>query len=319
MKDEIRLGAFLLVGVLLLFVMVACSGEGSSETAPSATVAQQAWPVGPVTTCQGLPQFVGEVDETTQLAIDTTQSSVIGLALRDMRTGEVLQHNSWSAAGAVGAFVRDRAGNIYLAPTPFVQQAEPVETDQDRVLFVVSETGVMSTFVALPRPESDTANPFGASGLAFDCNTNLLYAASLAGSSREAELGAIYVIDLDLDDIIGRMDGVDALGLVVFNGRSGKRLYYGSARTPDVFSVALDEAGVPVGEPRFEFSLAQLSEGSVEHAMRLQIAPNNEMTVKAYLFNFAPVISSDLARTVYTLSYDLSADRWQLVSIDEEQ
>ena len=273
-------------------------------------------PIGPTTLCQQLPKFTGSVGLGEQVFIDTTQQEFTGVALQDAATGQKYQDPSWDDAGTVGPHVIDSAGNIYVVPVPQVSLFANPPEEQNKIYRIDTNTGIMSEYINLPwaQPPSG-ANPFGAVGLAFDCNTSSLYAATLAGSTPSQELGRFYRIDVNSGEIVAQLDNVDALGLGVFNGANGKRLYYGSARVPEVYSIPLDANGDFSGEPRFEFSLAALEGGSYDNAHRIKFTRDNQMEVKGIGFGYRLMASSDPLRNVYTFNYNRENDSWDLIEV----
>jgi hypothetical protein len=271
--------------------------------------------------CQQLPKFTSGIGLSQPVFIDTSQQVVTGVALREATDeGRLYQHPSWDDAGNVGPYVVDKDGNIYVAPVPMVSLFNNPPEEQNKIYRIDSRTGVMQDFINLPwvQPPSG-ANPFGVVGLAYDCDTHSLYAASVAGSGPKQELGNIYRIDLTTGRVADQQEAVDALGLGVFTGRQGKRLYFGAARTPDVYSIALDESGDFVGQARFEFSLAALEGGNQDNAHRLRFNRNNTLEIKGIEFGFKLMAVSDPQRNIYQLRYNPDSDTWQVESVVSEQ
>jgi hypothetical protein len=303
-------------GVIVLLILAggliwAASGFGQT---PLADLSAD-YPIGPTTTCQALPKFVEAEGLSKQVMIDTTQQRFIGVVLQDVN-GQSYQHPSWDDAGNIGPSVLDRAGHIYVAPVAQVSLYLNPPDEQNKVYQINTDTGVMSDYINLPWPQPFSGqNPFGVVGLAYDCDTNSLYVASVAGSTREAELGRIYQIDLNSAKIVNQLDHVDALGVGVFNGSQGKRLYYGSARNPDVYSIALASNGEFVGSPRLEFSLAALEGGSYDNAHRIRFTRDNEMEIKGIEFDFRLKATSNPLRNIYLFNYNQTQDSWDLQSI----
>ncbi|MBX3061113.1 MAG: hypothetical protein KF770_32035, partial [Anaerolineae bacterium] len=159
---------------------------------------------------------------------------------------------------------------------------------------------------------------YGVVGLAYDCDTGSLYAASIAGSTPQDEVGVIYQINPDNGEILSRLENVDALGVGIFRAAQGRRLYYGAGRTPEVYSVALDGDGRFTGEPRLEFSLAAQPGGSTNIAQRIQFMPDSSMIVKAIEFNYSLQATSRLQKDVYTFQYQPGDDTWALLRITTE-
>jgi hypothetical protein len=171
----------------------------------------------------------------------------------------------------------------------------------------------MAALLDLPavRPPSQT-NPYGLMGLAYDCQTRSLYLSSVAGSSRDMEAGRLFRVDLrgPAPQVAAQLDGVDAIGLGVFAGAQGKRLYFGSARTSEVRSVALDEAGDFTGAPRVELTLAEHDPRGDDKARRLTFDAAGTLRVDAMKFNFNLVATSEHRQNAYRYLYDRAKDAW---------
>ena len=106
------------------------------------------------------------------------------------------------------------------------------------------------------------------------------------------------------------MDNVDAMGLGVFNGAQGKRLYYGLTRKPEVWSVALDDKGDFVGEPRFEFSFADLPTEGRQTVRRIRFGTGTDATLYLMAFNYTLQVAGERQETVLQFSYDPFTDVW---------
>ena len=273
-------------------------------------------PVGPTTLCQQLPTFAGRVGLGDRVFIDTTQQTFTGVALQDAATGQIYQDPTWDDAGTVGPHVVDSDGNIYVVPVPQVSLFDNLPEEQNKIYRIDTNTGIMSEYLDLPwaQPPS-VANPFGAVGLAFDCDTNSIYVSTLAGSTPKEDLGRIYRVDVTSGEIVDQLDNIDVLGLGVFNGADGKRLYYGSARAPEVHSIPLDTNGDFTSEPRFEFSLAMLQGGSYDNAHRIRFTRDNQMEVKAIGFAYRLMATSDPLRNVYFFNYNQPNNNWDFTEV----
>ncbi len=297
--------------------------------APSAnTTPKAARQMGPVTSCQRQPTFVNNLG-FKQVSINTIEYTIKGMLLFDSSTGsdpkdpktKSYQHPSWDDAGYMHAHMLDRNGNIFLAPAPRVDLLSNPPEKQNTLYRVDEKSGEMKAFLDLPAEEKPSQlNPYGLMGLSYDCDTNSLYVSSIAGATRTEELGRLYRIDLNTGKVVDQLDYLDALGVGVFNTAKGKRLYYGSARTSDIRSIALDDVGNFLGEPRFEFSLAGLDTSGNDKGRRVQfktIAPNNplfEMSVDGLKFNYNLVPpSSQSQRVTYRFQYDPARDTWKYV------
>ena len=273
--------------------------------------------LGGVPYCQAVPQFALEMGYDTSAVMSTNETEK-GLVIYDrpVQPGlapiHVYKHPSWAQAGYLGTPVNDESGNIFVAPAPRVNLYDNPPEQQTTIYRVDTQTGVMAEFVKLPSAPMSSENPFGIIGLAYDCETTSLYAASIAGSSRTEEVGVIYQIDPDSGKILSQLSNVDAFGMGVFNRSLGKRLYFGLARQSEVWSVALDSEGRITGKPRFEFSMLGWGTEGDEKARRIAFRKTNEMILRGSIFNYNLVAGSERTQTDYLLYYDPIQDIWLL-------
>ena len=270
---------------------------------------------GNVTGCQILPAFMRKQNIPENAQVSTSTPGLLGfnILMHDPKAGRVrpLVHDTWMSAGNLGQFTYDRKGNIYLVPIPLVSLEVNPPENQNKVHVIDLTTALMRELIDLPSPRPiDTSNPFGTVGLAYDCETNSLYVSSLAGSGPSEEMGTIFQINLDNLQVQSRLDGIDALGVGVFIGESGKRLYYGSARRGEVHSIALGQAGDFMGKSRFEFNLDAHGLPRNYRAQKISFKGNRKMQIKALPFAYSLRIieGKDIDRLVF--SYVLG-DRWE--------
>ncbi len=302
-KRQLKQNLYLALALLLL----AACGTKQEEAANL--------PVGPTTYCQSLPAFVQEIGFVQPL-LSTSFPDYTGAALGDLDSEgnlvNIYQHPTWDDAGHLGPITRDGSGNLYVSPVPQVSLEQNPPEDQNKIFKIDSISGEMVEFIDLPGARPTAANPFGTIGLTYDCDTNSLYASTLAGSTAGEENGRIYRIDLTTRKVAAQLDNVDAIGLGTFNGFNGKRLYYGLARTPDVYSIALDSQGNFLGEPRHEFSLAALEGGGQEMARRISFTQDSMMQITAIEFTYSLHTAIAEQQTHYKLRY-LPGDSWGVV------
>jgi hypothetical protein len=274
--------------------------------------------MGGVTACRQQPKFTQAIGFTRSALLSTADRAVKGLILYEPQQGgppKSYQHPSWSSAGYLGPNAIDKDGNIYIAPAPRVNLIDNPPAAQNTIHKVDTNTGEMTPFIALPAVRAPSlTNPYGVLGLAYDCDTNSLYATSVAGSSRQEEVGRIYRIDLNMGKVVAQLDDIDAIGLVVFNSPHGKRLYFGSARTQDVLSAPLDAQGNFAGAPRVDFSLEGIGPEGNDKVRKITIERSNDMVLNGTKFNYnlAPPPAQQRP-TEYRYRYDSVTDRWTLV------
>ena len=158
---------------------------------------------------------------------------------------------------------------------------------------------------APPSPE----NPYGLLGTTLDCDSDSLYVTTVAGSTRTNEVGQIVQIDLATLSQRAVFAGVDAFGLAIFTWPEGKRLYYGLARTADVYSIGLDSAGSFVGEPQYELSMLDPN----FKAWRIRFETDGVMQVRGLEFDFNLKATSQRQEVAYRFRRDQESGAWDIV------
>ncbi len=299
---------FLIFGALVLIVGGAAAGYFYKNAAAKRTVK----PIGAAVGCQQIPAFVRELGFGSAVALSTSDRFLQGLIL--VEGNRKYQHPSWKSAGSLAPIQRDAMGNVYAAPAPWIDTLENKPDEQNKVYRIDAKTQEMKEFAALPpRAKPSAENPYGVLGLTFDCDTGSLYAASVAGSTRQNVSGAIYQINAETGKIISSREGIDAIGLGVFNGAKGKRLYYGTARNSEIWSIDLSDDGALTNETRREFSFENLGARGDDKARRINFAPNAqgfEMNVIGIEFGFNLIAPSEKQETVYRYRYNQAQDAW---------
>lgn len=300
--------------LLLLVSLSACTPAAPAPT-PETPTAAPARTLSAADFCRRGPRFTTTLGFSQQASIGTAIQGVMGLAVVDPAgnngQGSLYQHPSWDDAGYLGAWTYDRDGNIYAAPAPLVSLVENPPDRQNQVYRVDSDSQLMAEWVDLPAalPPSG-ANPYGVVGLAYDCGTELLYATSLAGSTAGQEVGRIFSIDLASGQVVETLEGIDAMGVGVYNGAQGKRLYYGLTRRPELWSIALDEQGRFTGEPRFELSLAELPTEGRQTVRRIRFGTGTDAKLYLVNFNYTLQVAGERQETILPIAYDPFSDTW---------
>lgn len=303
---------FALIAIIAAFVMVMVWLEKKEGTTVSKPI-----PSGGADYCKVAPAFPKKFGLRMPYGVDLRQQGYMGLAIIEGNPGgKTLRLPEWEQAGYLGPHAFDQNGNIYVAPTPNINIDFNPPEKQNIVYIVESQTGEMKKLIELPWASPPTANnPFGLVGLTYDCDTESLYAASLAGSTFREEKGRIFRIDLKSGKVADQLEGLDVLGLGVFNGSSGKRLYFASARASEVYSIGLKDSGNFRNDKRLEFSLAAGSQGAFDKGHRIQFSGPNQMTVKAIEFSYSLIAASDPRRNIYSYVYDPQQDAWSLSGV----
>ncbi len=288
---------------------------------PTPTVEKFIGQIGGVTGCRKQAAFSQQLGFSRGTLLSTAERTIKGLVIaepsKDNTPPRTYQHPSWTMGGYLGPSAIDRDGNIFVAPAPRVNLIDNPPERANVIYKVDTNTGVMTDFLDLPFVQVPSLqNPYGILGMAYDCDTHSMYVSSVAGSSREKEVGRIFHIDLNTGTVEGQMNNVDAIGVGVFNSPKGKRLYFGLARTQEVRSVELDVRGKFIGAPREEFSLADLGPDGNDKARKIGFDRANDMTVNGtkFTFNLAPP-PAQILPSAYRFRYDAATDQWTFVEV----
>jgi hypothetical protein len=268
---------------------------------------------GDVTACRTNPRFIAtKKDFTAKSFFSTSERFIKGLVLIDgAEKKRTWQHPSWQKFGWLAAIHYDEKGNIYTVPAPRINVLENKPSEQNRVLRVDSLTGEMKVLAELSAAApANEQNPYGALGLAYDCETRLLYVSSIAGSTRAKESGRIFALDPDTGKVKAQLENTDAIGLHLFKLGSEKRVYFGRARTPEIWSVAVDAAGVFKGTPRFELTLDNMGPRGDDRARRINFTPANEMLVWGIEFSVNLVAPTEKQETLYRFRHEGKERGW---------
>ncbi len=303
----------ILIAALFLTVPLA-HAQRVTQTAPTATTTAAR---GDVVGCRTNPKFIAEKKKefSSKSFFSTSERFIKGLVLVDgADKSRTWQHPTWQQFGWLAAIHYDGKGNIYTVPAPRINVLDNKPAEQNRVLKVDSTTGAMSQLATLPAaaPQNDQ-NPYGALGIAFDCESLLLYVSSIAGSTRTKEAGRIFAINPDSGKVVFTQDNVDAIGLHLFKlagDKKEKRLYYGRVREPEIWSIAVDEKGAFKGSARFELSLEGLGPRGDDRARRINFTPTNEMIVWGIEFSVNLIAPTEKQETQYRFIYDAKQQRW---------
>lgn len=270
--------------------------------------------------CRGFPQFTMEHGFTGGVIVNTSMADHKGLVLQDpSQPRKGFQLPGWDQAGYLGPFATDGDGNIYVGPVPLTSLVDNPPEKANTIWRVDTRSGAMAPFLDLPAgaPPSER-NPFGILGLAYDCDTNTLYASSVAGSGPRSEVGRLYQIDLAKRQVISQVEGIDALSVVIARTPEGKRLYYGAARQGIIASLALDERGGFVGTPRQELDLVTVGAAPSEKARRISFSgPTMRITLVPFTFSLA-TRSQSLQRAI-TVRFDPGTRAWALQPTDASE
>ncbi len=306
----------LLLGGLAFWLLSRPNAPASMTPAATAAFAGK---VGSVDACRVQPPFTQKLGFGRNTMLSTAERTMKGLVLvepaQDGGAPRTYQHPSWTMGGYLGPNTFDAKGNLFVAPSPRVSLNENPPEKQNTIYKVDGETGEMTAWITLPvAAPISLNNPYGVMGLAYDCETNSVYATSVAGSTRNQMLGRVFQIDAGSGKIVSQLDNLDGIGVSVFNTSQGKRLFIGSARTQDVLSVALAPQGAFAGVPLVEFSLEGLGPDGNDKARKISFDKADYMLVSGTKFNYnlAPP-AAQVRPMTYRFGYDAGTSRWTFV------
>ena len=271
-------------------------------------------PVGIVTGCTKSPSFVSKLGFTNQAALSTSANRIKGLVIIEQGK-QPYQHESWKIAGNLAPIQLDKDGDIFVSPAPMINVLDNPFTEQNTIHKIDSNSQEMKPFAKLPTMANATEqNPYGILGLGYDCETSSLYASSVSGSTRTSEVGKIYQIDSTNGNVKATLENIDAFGIGVFNSAKGKRLYYGLARNPEVWSIGLDDNGGFLSDSKREVSLEGFGQRGDDKARKIRFTSQNEMTVTGIEFNFNLIAPTEKQETIYSFRYNLTQDTFSFLS-----
>ncbi len=271
-------------------------------------------PRGDVVGCRTNPRFLASMKEfSSRSFFSTSDRFLMGLVLVDGGTTPPKQHQhpSWSSFGWLAGIHYDGRGNIFSVPAPRINVFDNKPDQQNRVLKVDTLSGEMKVLAVLPAAAAPSEqNPYGALGVAFDCESQLLYVSSISGSTRSKEIGRIFAVDPETGAVKFTRENIDAIGLHLFRRDGEKRLYYGRARDPEIWSVAVDKNGAFKGDARMEISMDGMGPRGDDRARRINFTPTNEMVVFGIEFSVNLVAPTEKQETQYRFKYDAKEKRW---------
>jgi hypothetical protein len=274
-----------------------------------------------VTDCRHQPQFIKNTGlQPSRSALSTSEKRTKGLVLIELPASPThtnrrnWQHPSWSQFGWMGPITTDEAGNTYVAPVPVINVLDNPADKQNIIYKVESNTGEMTPFVNLLTDSIATPQqPYGLLSVYYDCHGKCLYASTVAGSTREEEKGRIVVIDMNTRQVKDELINKDALGLCVGGITGEKKLYFGSARKPVIYSVTLTAAGKFSGQPQEEFSLDMQGPRGDDKARRIRFDKNGDILIYGISFHYNLTAPTEKLETFYRFRYYDDVKKWMPV------
>lgn len=264
--------------------------------------------------CKKNAPFINKLGFNASKSFFTTADKrIMGLVLVDASQGveKKYQDSSWKKAGWLAPLQIDEEGNVFVGPAPFINVLHNATKEQNTLYKVDAQNGTMAPFVELPQDTSvQTPNPFGIIGLAYLCEAHTLYVSTIGGSDRQHERGCIYQIDVHTKKIMNQISNIDALGMGISYVGEQRKLYFGKARSSEVYGIQLDENGNFIGKPTREFSIAALGIRGDDKVRKIKAEKDGSLTVYGIEFNFNLVAPSEKLENLYKFIFDQEQKKW---------
>lgn len=305
---------------IILFLILAVASYSCTKEKKE-TSSDEITTVG-MSPCRSSAPFIKELGfDPTRSDLSTTERGMIGVVLvehprkaADSLSKRTYQDISWTQNGWMGNTTVDIDGNIYTAPFPKENETGTPLKQMNKVFKIDAETGKMDVLTELSQSDSSAeVVPFAVLGLYYDCHGKKLYVSSVAGSTKTAENGIIYVIDPSSGKVEDQLKGHDAAAVFVGGFTGEKRLYFGGLRTSDIYSIQLTGDGKFEGKARSEGTLLHTGNSSSDRAKSIRFDENGNLLVSASAFNFTLADATAKKETSYQFSYDKGKKKWTMV------
>jgi outer membrane protein assembly factor BamB len=272
--------------------------------------------------CKSQGAFIKSIGfNPARSAFSTSENRKMGLVLiqfnenGDTTNGgkKIYQHPSWKTAGWLGPILIDPQGNCFVGPIPVINLLDNPPAKQNTIYKVDANTGEMKMFMELPVAENiSPTNPYGILAFAYLCESNTLYISTVQGSTRDTEKGFIYAVDATTGKIIDKISNIDAIGMGISYISGKRKLYFGSARTPDVNSVMLSKEGKFKGNPSLEFSISDFGPRGDDKVRRIKFdKTTGYMQIYAVEFNYNLTAPTEKQESVYSFAWNNDNQKWE--------
>lgn len=281
-----------------------------------------AWPtirkgtIGPVSgICQKLPAFASS-QGIKNAAFDTSRRGQTGLVMYDADNPQkIFQADSWKSAGSLGPIAYDGQGDIYVAPVPNINTLNNPPDQQNTIYKVDAQTADMSPFYVIKDvPTPNQQNPYGILSLVYDCESQVMYASTISGSTEKQSKGAIVALDTKTGKEIARLKGVDALSIAIYRDDRGTELFYGSADKSQVWRVGVSKSGAFVGKPEYVLEYDKFNELKPR---KLVFDDASSMQIHTTEFRYNLIASTEFRQQYITYKYDSANNHWTQTKVEE--
>jgi glutamine cyclotransferase len=301
--------------LILLLLLAGCSGPSSREVEGVQVIPE----------CKVSPGYLARAGflPGKPFGLSVSERGVTGLSMVQFPAKGVpyklYRHPSWDIAGHLGAVATDAKGNSYVIPRPFINTLRNDPALQNIIYRIDAQTGEMKEWIKLPsqRPLNGN-NPFGLMGLAYDCESGLLYAASVAGSDARHESGSIYAISTEEQAVVkASFHDIDAMGVGLAYLDGKKYLFTGMARNGRVYKIRLDKNGGFASAPEQVVDLALLGDRGGDKVRKIRFDAQGNMYVAGITFHFNLANSPDKRDNIYVFRYQPGEGTWALARMEK--
>ena len=269
--------------------------------------------------CKQQPAFLKKIGfDPSRSAFTTSEKRLNGLSViqinkpGDTTNGgrKLYRDTSWTKYGYMGPIQIDPKGNCFVAPVPVINLIDNPIVLQNIIYKVDGNTGLMKSFVNLPVLDTlGVTNPYGILGFAYLCESNILYVSTVQGSTRANERGIIYAVN-EAGTIIDKIENIDAFGIGIAYVDDARKLFIGSARTPDIFVISLDEEGKFIGTKKPVTTIAGLGPRGDDKARKIRFDKNGNMEIFALEFNYNLTAPTEKQETKYLFAWNEEEKKW---------
>jgi hypothetical protein len=199
----------------------------------------------PQRSCARTPLFLHRFHIPQPVMIDLSQKRFKGIALLyGKQFNKVLHPKQWEQYEHFSTYALDKQGNIYLIPTPFISIRPTTFNLQKNIYKLDTHTGNISIFMEVEPVTPSAQNPYGLNAVAYDCDDDTLWVASIDQSDYREQKGVIYHISPQTKQVLQKVKGFDALTLSIIHTSQGKKLLVGSARDNGLYAFDMRSNGL---------------------------------------------------------------------------
>ena len=308
-----RLGRYrLLAGVVLLLGILGATAywvKHHDERPDRQTDSAPVGPIAPKRSCAHLPAFLRKQHIAQPVMIDLSQKHYKGIAFRyGPDFGSVLHWKQWEQYEHFSTYALDRMGDIYLVPTPYISIRPTTFALQRKLYRLDGQTGHLEIFMDIESVQPSQNNPYGLNAIAYDCDDDTLWVATIDRSDYRTQRGVLHHIDLRRRAVLSTYAGFDALSLAIARTPHGKYLLAGSARDNSLYAFALD-ATQQLQQPQRLFSLPDPN----QHIRKIKLVDAHTMQIESIRFTYALIAQTARQdRLRFVAKWDKTRQKWHI-------